>query len=119
MRNIYFMGIISTYAILNSALGQDDCGLGYCPDCESENLVTCQFCSDNFCESSWCNYLDVCRGEGCNRANCPDGECFDDNEQSVNRVRKYKYETEKAKGIISFCGDCWEKNREEIEEGDA
>lgn len=45
----------------------------------------------------------MCEGDDCNRANCHMGECFHDNEQSVECVKIYKNGEE----YQSFCRDCW------------
>ena len=78
-----------------------------CPECDND-LVSCQFCSVHCCDFGNCGgKLNMCEGEGCSRANCLEGECFDDNEGSQVCVRYYEDDEENH----TFCGDCWEKNR--------
>lgn len=80
----------------------DECGLAYCPDCVP-TWVACQFCEDSMCNYNCDCCINICQGEGCNRANCTESECFNDNEIRQGCVRKYEEE-----GFIhSFCVDCY------------
>ena len=59
----------------------DGCGeVEYCPECEPE-WIECQYCDNIKICSRDCAHgsykLDICEGEGCNRANCTD--CFANN----------------------------------------
>ena len=95
---------------------RDNCGQGYCPECEPSALVACQFCSERYCDSGHCDGLNMCQGGGCNRSNCTRGECFDNNEVRQACVR----DLEDEEGFIhTYCSDCWGKYREGIKEGDS
>ena len=58
----------------------------------------------------------MCQSEGCSRANCTRGKCFDNNEVRQACAR----DLEDEEGFIyTYCGDCWGKYHEGIEEGDS
>ena len=85
----------------------DECGMGYCQDCEPTFVDACQYCDKKYC-GDCSQYMYICQGEGCNRANCNKGECFDDNKESVKCVWMYKGHRGDEEHDL-FCVDCYEK----------
>lgn len=102
-----------------------ECCNSYCQDCAPADTTRCQYCNEMYCNDNRINQcvncMFICEGEGCSRANCNGNQrlaetknCGTENENRQDCVREYEDE----EGVHTFCGDCWEKNRKEIEERD-
>ena len=58
-----------------------NCGDEYCSDCvpDGDWWKNCQYCDAIYCDDC-SDVMNVCNGEGCERANCNHGLCIDNNE---------------------------------------
>lgn len=81
----------------------DECGIGNCPGC-CLTYKTCQYCEKECCWECSHDCMEVCQGEGCNRANCWDSdECNASNaERKGNYVRSYTLANEE----YAICPRC-------------
>ena len=125
----FFYGIIHFFFILDSSSGvvrplwNSDagfrCNIKYCSECEPEvDWITCQYCDNIKICSRDCAHdsykLDICEGEGCNRANCT--SCFA-NHDSVEYVTQCTGFDGSDYGhnegcYTQFCTDCRMKKLE-------
>lgn len=85
----------------------DECGIGYCPDCHI-SYKTCQYCEKECCWQCSYDRMEVCQGEGCNRANCwdSDGCNASDAKRKRNYVRSYTLSNEEY-AYCSKCAPCY------------
>lgn len=101
-----------------------DCDETYCTICCDERMVMCQYCDERYCAGAGdfphylmnvvpreCsrNYMNVCGGNDCNRANCK-YECSDKNKERPECVlqcgRSYDSDEDEENNGHTFCRDC-------------
>ena len=91
-----------------------ECGYdALCPDC-NPTWATCQYCDEIYCEVCDLECMNICDGEGCNKANC--NQCTCENEESAACVVKCVVKCgtddhgsfcfEEDHVYHSFCFDC-------------